>query len=226
MPDRTAETRVGRFYSTIARPYDTFATSRIFASLRQEAVDALELAPGDRALEIGCGTGGNIPFIESAMDGNGTYVGVDLSNGMLSRAAGRERDFSVDLLQADASDPPLSGGFDAILVTFVNGVLPDPEAAVRAWVSLLRPGGRIVFLDAAGRRNRFSPLEWGFRAFVVLAAPPGTGRRTSGSPNEILIDRVERAHETVAEEAEIERTWTRWRGFVRFSLARRTASQD
>lgn len=219
MSDRQGPTDVGRFYSAIARPYDLFATSPIFASLRREAVAALDLSAGARVLDIGCGTGGNLPFVDRAVGGEGTYVGVDLSKGMLSKARARDPDVDVALLEADASDPPLGGTFDGIVVTFVNGVLPDPESAVASWVHRLRPGGRIVFLDAAGRRGRFSPLEWGFRTFVVLAAPPGTRRRSAGSPNEILIDRVETAHETLAAEASVARTWTRWRGFVRFAVA-------
>lgn len=219
MSDPQGLTDVGRFYSTIARPYDLFATSPIFASLRREAVAALDLSAGARVLDIGCGTGGNLPFVDRAVGGEGTYVGVDLSRGMLSRAQARDPGVDVTLLEADASDPPLRGPFDGIVVTFVNGVLQDPESAVASWVRRLRPGGRIVFLDAAGRRGRISPLEWGFRTFVVLAAPPGTRRRSPGSPNEILIDRIEAAHETLAAEASVERTWTRWRGFVRMAVA-------
>ena len=219
MSDQEGLTDVGRFYSAIAHPYDLFATSPIFASLRREAVAALDLSPGANVLDIGCGTGGNLPVVDRAVGGDGTYVGVDLSRGMLSRAQAREPAIDVDLLQTDASDPPLQGTFDGIIVTFVNGVLHDPESAVASWVSRLRPGGRIVFLDAAGRRGRFSPLEWGFRTFVVLAAPPGTRRRSDGSPNEVLIERVEAAHETLATEASVERAWTRWRGFVRLAVA-------
>lgn len=219
MSDRQGLTDVGRFYSAIARPYDLFATSPIFAGLRREAVTALDLSVGDRVLDIGCGTGGNLPFVDRAVGREGTYVGVDLSRGMLSRAQARDPGVDVDLLQADASDLPLRGTFDGIVVTFVNGVLRDPESAVASWVRRLREGGRIVFLDAAGRRGRFSPLEWGFRTFVVMAAPPGTRTRSGDSPNEMLIDRVEAAHETLAAEASVERTWTRWRGFVRFAVA-------
>lgn len=217
--DRQGLTDVGRFYSAIARPYDLFATSAIFASLRREAVGALDLSAGNRVLDIGCGTGGNLPFVDRAVGREGTYVGVDLSSGMLGHAATRTSDCAVELLQADASDLPLRGRFDGIVVTFVNGVLQDPESAVASWVDRLRPGGRIVFLDAAGRRGRTGPLEWGFRTFVVLAAPPSARRRSDESSNEALIDRVERAHEVLAAAASVERTWTRWRGFVRFAVA-------
>lgn len=210
---------IGRFYSTISSPYDRFATSRIFAGLRREAVEALDLSPDDRVLDIGCGTGGNLPHIDRAMDGEGTYVGVDISSGMLSKAQSRRAGIDVEFIHADASDPPVRERYDEILVTFVNGVLPDPPAAVKSWVQILKPGGRIVLLDASGRCGRLSPLELGFRTFVVLAAPPGTRSLTGRSSNEVLIDRVESAHETLAEEAIVDRSWRRWRGFVRYSVA-------
>ncbi len=226
MSDRQRLAEIGRFYSAIAHPYDLFATSTVFAGLRREAVAALELSPGERVLDIGCGTGGNLPFVARKTGREGAYIGVDLSRGMLAKAYSREVDSEVELVQADASDPPLDGKVDAIVVTFVNGVLEEPASAVDSWLRCLRPGGRIVLLDAAGRRGRLSPFEWGFRAFVLLAAPPGARSRSERSPNEILIDRVETAHETLAAKTAVNRTWTRWRGFVRLSVATKQATRS
>lgn len=210
---------IGRFYSKIARPYDIFAGSPLFTGLRADAVSALTLSADDRLLEIGCGTGGNIPVLEEWVGPAGTYVGVDASRGMLRRAAARNPRFQTSFVQADASDPPLRSTFDAILVTFVSGVLPDPGEAVEEWLSLLRPGGRLVLLDAAGRPDSTGPLDRGFDAFVRMAAPPGTRRRTDGSPGSVLVDRVESAHETVAREGTLLDSRERWFGFVRLSVA-------
>ena len=53
---------------------------------RAKAVDRLELQPGQHVLEIGCGTGRNLPFLSRAVGPHGHVYGVDLSPGMLARA--------------------------------------------------------------------------------------------------------------------------------------------
>ncbi len=52
-----------------------------------KAVDRLSLQPGDHVLEIGCGTGRNLPFLSAAVGPQGRVYGVDLSPGMLGEGA-------------------------------------------------------------------------------------------------------------------------------------------
>ena len=217
--DSSGLERVGSFYSRIARPYDLFASSPLFEGLRRRAVAQLGLRPGDRMLDLGCGTGGNLPHADSRLGTSGTYVGIDASEGMLERARNRRSSARTHFLRGDASDPPVRDGFDGILVTFVNGVLQDPAAAVDEWISRLRPSGRLVLLDAAGRRGPMTPLEIGFRSFVVAVAPPGTRWQMERSPNEVLIDRVEAAHARLRESGTVVHESTHWQGFVRLSAA-------
>src|SRR5262249_56697749 len=54
--------------------------------LRRRAAARLNLKPGDRVLEIGCGTGRNFPFLREAVGRKGRVYGVDFSTGMLRRA--------------------------------------------------------------------------------------------------------------------------------------------
>ena len=53
---------------------------------RARAAQHLALRPGDRVLEIGCGTGRNFPYLREAVGPGGRVYGVDLSAGMLARA--------------------------------------------------------------------------------------------------------------------------------------------
>ena len=46
----------------------------------------LDLKPGDHVLEIGCGTGRNLPYLRDAVGPQGRVYGVDISAGMLERA--------------------------------------------------------------------------------------------------------------------------------------------
>ena len=221
MADRDSSdvSRIDEFYSKIARPYDVFASSVLFRGVRRRAIEQLDLRPGEDLLEVGCGTGGNLPHVASEFGREGTYIGIDVSGGMLARALERDTPIETHFVKADATDPPVRGPFDGILVTFVNGVLEDPAIAVDRWLSLLRPGGRLVLLDAAGRSGPVTPLELGFRAFVVAVAPPGTRKGLDRSPNEVLVDRVEAAHRQLRETADVVHQATYWRGFVRLTAA-------
>ena len=54
---------------------------------RQKAAERLRLQPGDRVLEIGCGTGRNLPPLRAAVGPTGSIYGVDISAGMLATGA-------------------------------------------------------------------------------------------------------------------------------------------
>ncbi|WP_197677277.1 class I SAM-dependent methyltransferase [Friedmanniella luteola] len=100
------------------------------------------LAPG----RLGCGTG-TLALLASELGHD--VVGVDFSAAMLqiarSKARGRAR---VRFLAGDAASPPLTPTtFDAVLCRHVLWALPDPAAALRTWVRLLRPGGRLVLVE-------------------------------------------------------------------------------
>ena len=199
------------FYGRWARVYDWVATAPGVESWRARAVDALDLAPGDTVVEMGCGTGANFPYLREAVGPEGRVVGVDLTRGMLRRArerVDREGWTNVDLVQADAPRPPIAGPVDAVLATFVVGMFSDPRPAVDGWLDLLAPGGRIALLNA-GRSDRpvARPLNLAFRAFVRAAAP---GRR-GVSPTRSLERRVATARDQV-------RTRSAETGFEEFGL--------
>jgi SAM-dependent methyltransferase len=74
---------------------------------RLRAVEALGLRPGDRVIDIACGTGLNFPLIEEAIGPDGRIVGVDLTDAMLAQAQHRIEANgwrNVGLVQADAAE--------------------------------------------------------------------------------------------------------------------------
>jgi len=169
------------FYGRCAQLYDLAANVPGVRSWRDRAAGALDLAPGDTVVEMGCGTGANFPHLRERVGPAGRVVGVDVVPAMLGRArsridrAGWE---NVHAVRGDATRPPVAGA-DAVLSTFLVGMLDAPGPAVREWVRLVRPGGRIALLNA-GRSDRpvALPLNLLLRAFVRLTAP---GRRTSST---------------------------------------------
>lgn len=212
-----ADTRA--FYGRWARAYD--ALCRLLpglGGLRGRAVDALVLSPGDTVVEFGCGTGANLPHLRDAVGSGGTVVGVDLTPGMLARAdrrVARAGWRNVHLVQGDAATPPVAD-VDAVLGTFVVGLLDDPAAGVRSWLDRVRPGGRVAVLEAgrsthwAGRR-----LNPAFDAFVAAGAPDRSGRE----PSRTLDARIDESRDALAERGDLARDERRVAGFVRLFAA-------
>jgi ubiquinone/menaquinone biosynthesis C-methylase UbiE len=111
---------------------------------RRAAVQALDLKPGDRVLDIGCGTGLNFRDIAKAVGPSGLVVGTDLSHGMLSEV---ERRPNLRLVQAAASQEVFKPeSFDAILSTYVISTILDEEI-LGPLCRALKPGGRLVIAD-------------------------------------------------------------------------------
>lgn len=213
---------VARFYGRWAGLYDLLATRTPgLGAVRRRAVAGLALTPGDTAVEVGCGTGANLPRLRERVGDAGRVVGVDLAPGMLARAS-RRRDRrglpNVHLVRGDGARAPIAGA-DAVLATFVVGMFEDPAAAVERWCDLVGPGGRVSLLDAAPR-DRSGPLSAAFRAFVAASAPPTTRLRYERSPARVLGERVGAARSALAERAEQLHEERFARGFLRLAWAR------
>jgi demethylmenaquinone methyltransferase/2-methoxy-6-polyprenyl-1,4-benzoquinol methylase len=138
---------IRRTYDSRAPLYNAIVRVLSFggdAEYRRAAVQALDLRPGDRVLDIGCGTGLNFRDIEKAVGPSGFVVGTDLSHGMLSQVGRRP---NLRLVQAAATQTVFKpASFDAILSTYVISTILDEEIVGPLW-SALKPGGRLVIAD-------------------------------------------------------------------------------
>lgn len=115
---------------------------------RSEAalLDAVEVAPGERLLELGCGEGGNLLHLQ----GRGARLyGVDFS---LDKAAFAHHETGAATLCADAERLPFPDGcFDALLIRDLLHHVPDRHATLHEAVRVLRPGGRMTVIEPNGR---------------------------------------------------------------------------
>ena len=169
------------FYGRWAGVYDNLAAAPGVKSWRERAVAGLGLAPDDTVVEMGCGTGANVPHLRECVGNGGEIVGVDVTRRMLRRARnhGDRTGTGIHYLQADASRPPVSTA-DAVLATFVVGVFGDPAAVVRQWCDLVGTGGRVALLNfQRSDRSLAAPLNLAFEAFVRFSAPGGRLSRSS-----------------------------------------------
>jgi ubiquinone/menaquinone biosynthesis C-methylase UbiE len=131
------------------------------SGLRRNAVDRLELKSGDSVLEVGCGTGRNLPFLQSAVGSRGRVYGVDLSSGMLSRAnelTARNRWTNVALTQTDAIDYVAPRRLDGVLFSLSYNAIPHHRAVLCHVWNQLRPGGSLVIMDAKPPPGRWGEL--------------------------------------------------------------------
>jgi ubiquinone/menaquinone biosynthesis C-methylase UbiE len=216
-PDRADAAQ--SFYDRWAVGYDALASAPGVRRVRADAVDLLAPDPGDVVVDVGCGTGATLPHLRERVGPSGTVVGVDFAPGVLARARERveSRGWSnVHVVRGDAERPPV-GRADAVVASFVVGMLSAPAAAVRTWGDLLGPGGRLCLFDLARSTGVGRPLNRPFAALVAGTSPPGTDARYRESPADVLDRRVAAAHRALLARCEPATHRTRALGFVRLS---------
>ena len=141
------------YWNTVAGASWTKHQEKMDLQLRpigRRALEVLRIAPGERALDVGCGCGDSTLEIARVVGPGGSAIGVDLSAPMLARAEERAREAGLSnatFLEADAQTEPFgSAGFDLLHSRFGVMFFSDPEAAFRNLLAALRPGGRLGFV--------------------------------------------------------------------------------
>lgn len=207
------------FYTRYADVYDLLSTrGPLVGRLRRRTAAALAPAAGDTVVEFGCGTGANFRYLREAVGPRGRVVGVDFAPGMVARAARRgDGRGETHVVRGDATAPAVDpAAVDAVVVTFVSGMLADPAAAVDAWADLLGAGGRLCLLDLARSTGAGRPLNPLFRRFVAAGSPPGTAARHD-DPVAVLDERVAGAHRRLFDRCVEPSHETALLGFARLS---------
>src|SRR5207248_10177377 len=100
-----------------------------------------------RVLEIGIGSGLNLPFYRDAVE---EVIGIDPSTEMLAlaKSAVAASSRKVTLLDRSAESLPLdNGSVDTVVVTWALCSIPDPVAALTEARRVLRPGGKLRFVE-------------------------------------------------------------------------------
>lgn len=161
--------------------YDTLMWAAEHGRLRRWRAWLVEGAAG-RILEIGCGTGRNLPLYRGAS----LLVGVDPHLDALQRA--RRRAPGVPLVQARAEALPFKRGtFDTVVSSLVYCSVTDPAAALEETRRVLAPGGALRMLEHVRS-------ERGWQARLQdLVQPPWTWLSGGCHPNRATEETVRRA---------------------------------
>lgn len=112
---------------------------------------ALELKPGQTALEIACGSGGIT--CRMTHETGAQCVGVDINPNGIAAAERRAQELGLSaqvsfrVVDAGRRLPFADASFDAVFCNDSINHLPDRAAVLRDWHRVLRPGGRVLFTD-------------------------------------------------------------------------------
>ena len=175
-------------YSRIAKFYDKMEEMMMFNNYRKEVV---EKAQGN-ILEVGIGTGENLKYYKKVQK----VTGIDFSPGMLKIAKEKAEimDIDVELQEMDIQKMTFSeNSFDTIVSTCVFCTVPDPIAGLREVFRVLKPGGKVIFLEHMKSRNIvLNILLYTMNIFSRLILGTSMVRRTQENVENVGFKVVER----------------------------------
>jgi ubiquinone/menaquinone biosynthesis C-methylase UbiE len=145
-----------------------------YTGYRKNAVKALGLNQGDTVVEIGCGTGANLPLLQEAVGPTGKIIGVDLTDAMLEQARQRVAQAgwkNAQLIQSDAENYAFPEGIDGIISTYALTLSNDFEKVFASGAQALKTGKRWILLDF---RAPTAWPRWLVRLGLLLMRPFGS----------------------------------------------------
>ncbi len=213
---------VAGLFDRVADTYDRTGVE-LFQPVAERLVAELTPRPGEAALDVGCGRGAALFALARAVGAEGRAVGIDLAPRMVAATARDAADagLHVDVRVGDAREPSLGGeAFDLVASSLVLFFLPDPLAALRAWRTLLVPGGRLGISTFGDYTAAWHGVDEVFAPYL----PPGMAdprRQGHESPfasdaavERLLLDAnyldVRTTTMTVPVRFEDEEHWRRW----------------
>ena len=193
-------------------PFDRIAAS--IEDLHASVADALAVQPGDRALDLGCGTG---RVAELMAPSGATVVGIDLAPGLIETARERaaERGLKIDYRVGDCErleDP--DGSYDAVGSSVGIMFAPDHAAAASELARITKQGGRIALANWAPGSPGVQDL---FKVMLPFQpAPPPSSPFAWGdeeSVRALLGDAFDLTFETRLNEVTYDSTEAYWQDF-------------
>jgi ubiquinone/menaquinone biosynthesis C-methylase UbiE len=191
------------FWSRIAPEWleldDQLALEVLGALPAKLAMDQLKVLPGQRVLDLGCGTGRTTLELAALAGSAGAVVGVDISAELLARGSTEAARLGIDTVQFLHGDVQVSDlgetQFDAAYSRFGVMFFADPVAAFVNVRRALRPAGMLSFVCWAGvTENGWAMVPVAAVAQVTGSLPPMPG---PGEPGSFSLADPERIREVL-----------------------------
>jgi len=182
-------------FNHIAPFYDVLETlaELLYKGWRRRAWSLIQ---GQKVLEVGVGTGKNIPHYPSEV----AITGIDLSDRMLKRArqkgASLEKNLSLHQMDVQSMDFP-DNAFNSAIATFTFCSVPNPVVGLKEVARVVKPGGQIVLLEHVRSTVPIlgKLMDW-LDPLVVRLMGPHINRRT--------VENVQRAGLIIENVAELD----------------------
>jgi len=139
--------RLQAFYAPQADRYDAFRARLLHG--RQELIDRLDLQPGARVVELGCGTGSSLARLGVRAGQLASFELVDLCPALLQVARQRAAayDGRVRVIEADATAWQPAQPVDRVFMSYALTMIPDWSRVIANAQAMLAPGGLIGVVD-------------------------------------------------------------------------------
>ena len=149
--------KVRSMFGNIAAKYDLNNRLHSFGrdqAWRREAVKAASVLPGDRVLDMACGTG-DLTLLLAESTGAAEVVGGDFTPEMLEIARVKNAAERIEYVHADAMALEFAdASFDALTIAFGIRNVTDPAVALGEFFRVLKPAGRLVVLEFATPKSK------------------------------------------------------------------------
>jgi ubiquinone/menaquinone biosynthesis C-methylase UbiE len=134
------------YQGTAAENYQRFFVPAIGAPVADDLIAVADLQPGERVLDVACGTGVVTRLAAERVGAAGSVTGLDINPGMLAVArSATPSDISIDWQEASAESMPFpDGAFDVVLCQMGLQFVPSKLTALREMRRVLTTGGRAV----------------------------------------------------------------------------------
>jgi ubiquinone/menaquinone biosynthesis C-methylase UbiE len=133
----------GQVSRDAAEVYDEFFVPALFQEWGARVADAARIQPGQRVLDVACGTGVLARAAAERVGASGGVIGLDINEGMLAVAARKSPQIEWRMGRAEAL-PFEDVYFHAVVSQFGLMFFEDRRAAIQEMVRVLRPGGRLA----------------------------------------------------------------------------------
>lgn len=135
---------VGQIQQKVWSEGDFSVVASVVHIVAEDLAEALDIIPGERVLDVACGSGNGA--LAAARRAWGNTIGADFVPALLDR--GRERAaaerLEIEFVEADATDLPFENGdFDVVMSIFGAMFAADQQRAAAELLRVCKPGGRI-----------------------------------------------------------------------------------